>query len=59
MKIEIYRSIEIEMNACNIDTKKVKFILVASKIWSFYISSCVFYVNVGFNYSTRHLMYII
>lgn len=46
MKIEIYRSIEIETNACDIDTKKVKFILVASKIWSFYISSCVFYVNV-------------
>lgn len=46
MKIEIYRSIEIEMNVCDIDTKKVKFILIAGKIWSFYISSCVFYINV-------------
>lgn len=46
MKIEIYRSIEIKMNACDIDTEKVKFILVANKIWSFYISSYVFYVNV-------------
>lgn len=31
MGIEMYRSIEIEMNACDINTKKVKFILVGIK----------------------------